>query len=274
MSAFPSPGGESPRPVSAPPNLAKRSFLFSIALHAVFVLAAVAIGVFSARSRKTEPKDVMIEFTVAVPPQPEETAAPEPDPEPAAKPEPEPEAPPPKPKDPDALPPEKPKPPKFVKGKIVRREAPKPERRIVERPKKETPPKVVKLPAQKLEIKGPKLSDEEIRKLLDQGARPSDRTSVPDSENARCTALIFNAVKRAWICPDASAITGREPKIEFTLGTGGSLGNVRLVASSGNAEFDQSVVNAARAVRFVSGLTPGFIRENPRVTITFALEGA
>lgn len=271
MSAFPSPGGESPRPVSAPPNLAKRSFLFSIALHLVFVLAAVAIGVFSARSRKTEPKDVMIEFTVAVPPQPEETATPEP----ADKPDPEPAPPPPpKPKDPDALPPEKPKPPKFVKGKIVHREAPKPERKIVERPKRETPPKIVKLPTQKLNTKGPKLTDEEIRKLLDQGARPSDHTSVPDSENARCTALLFNAIKRAWICPDASAITGKEPKIEFTLGTGGALGNVRLVASSGNAEFDQSVVNAARAVRFVSGLTPGFIRENPRVTITFALEGA
>ncbi len=271
MSPFPSHDGESPHPLSAPPNLTKRSVVFSVALHVAFVLAAVAVGVFSARSRKTEQKDVLVEFTVAVPPQPEaeeEAKAPEPEPDP------EPAPPPPKPKEPDALPPEKPVPPKFVKGKLVHREAPKPERRIVQKPKKEPPPKVANLPRQKLEIKGPKLSDEEIRKLLEKGARPSDHTSIPASESERCLALIFNAVKRAWICPDASAITGREPKIEFTLGAGGTLGNVRLVASSGNAEFDQSVVSAAKAVRFVSGLTPGFIRENPRVTITFALEGA
>lgn len=275
MSPFSTAGGAREPPLSPSRSLAKRSLVFSVSVHVVFVLAIVAAGLFSARRPKHEKQDDWVEFTVAVPPQPEVADVPEPEPEKAPEPPkaPDPEPPPP-PKEPDALPPEKPPKPKFEKGKIVHREAPKPERRIVEKPKKEPPPKIAPLPRQKVEVKGPKLTDEEIRKLLDKGARPSDHTSIPDSENSRCNALIANAIKRAWICPDSSAITGRDPKIEFTLGLGGAIGNVRLVSSSGNAELDQSVLNAAKAVRSVSGLTPDFIRANPRVTMTFTLEDA
>ena len=84
MTPFHAPsGGETEPPrKDAPPSLAKRSFAFSVALHAALVAATIAAGAFSARPKKDSPRDVMVEFTVAVPPQ-EETAAedtPAPDP--------------------------------------------------------------------------------------------------------------------------------------------------------------------------------------------------
>ena len=252
-------------------SLAKRSLAFSVVLHCALAVAIVVAGFFSVNRRKNEQRDVMLEFTVAVPPAEE---APQ-----EAKAEEAPESPAPPAAVPDtsvAIVEKKPKTPpkpKFEKGKIVHRDAKEKKRTIVEKPKeKPVQPKPVAI--RHVEVKGPKLSQEEIRKLLDAGARPSDRTSIPASERERCIALIYEAVKRAWICPDSSALSAREPEIEFSLGPGGSIGNVRLVKSSGNAALDQSVLGAAKAVRSVSGLSPAFIRANPRLTVAFSLEGA
>lgn len=225
-----------------------------------------------------------MEFTVAVPPAateaPSEAEASPPapvEPEPPAK---QPVEPPPKIVEPSPTPTkpvpkigEPPPKPAFKKGKIVHREAPEKKRNIVQKPQEKTA-KQKPVAIRRVDVKGPKLSEEEIRKLLDAGAKPSDHTSIPASERERCISLIYTAIKSAWICPDASALSSREPEIEFSLGPGGTIGNVRLVRSSGNEALDQSVLGAARAVRTVSGLSPGFIRANPRLTVAFSLEGA
>lgn len=274
---FPKPG---PKNSSSRPGLAGKSFAFSVALHCVLALAIVIAGLFSFNSRKKAPTDVMVEFTVAVPPPGDATSAENPAPQEEIKTE----EPPPQVRDPEAVPvPEKTKPkvqpaenkpkPEFKKGKIVHREAPEKKRNIVEKPKQKVQlPK--RLAVSHVKTDGPKLSEAEIRKLLEAGARPSDHTSIPASERDRCFSLIYGAIKKAWICPDSSALSAREPEIEFSLGPGGTIGNVRLVRSSGNDALDQSVLGAARAVRSVSGLTPAFIRANPRLTVAFSLEGA
>lgn len=271
MSPFNQSGGAEGAPRPDSPNLAKRSFAFSVALHAALAVGIAVAGFFSVHRKREPPRDVLMEFTVAVPPQEEAAEPPKDAPPPETRAQ---EPPPPPPKDEIRIPkkpPEKPPKPKFEKGKLVERDPPKRDRQIVEKPEKK--PVARKIEPRKIEIKGPRLSPDEIKKLLDKGATVSDHTSIPTSERDRCFALIYNAIKKAWICPDSSAISTREPEISFSLGPGGSLGNVRLERSSGNETLDQSVLGAARAVRSVAGLSPGFIRDNPRLTVAFSLEG-
>lgn len=268
MSPFSDPRDSHPPP--PPRRGTSLAFLLSIGLHAGLALALVVAGLSTWRTRRVEPRDVLVDFTVAVPPEPD-PAPPEPEPPAPEPPAPDPEPPP--PPEPDPVPVAPPPKPAFEKGKIVNRTPPKPEpkRTIVKRPeKKPDPPPKIQTP--KVAVSGPKLSPEEIRKLLDKGATISDQTSIPPDENARCLALINKRFRDAWIRPDASAITGREPAVTFRLGPGGTVSDVRLSRSSGNDVLDKSALSAARAVQSVPNLSPGFIRANPVCTLTFELQ--
>ena len=121
---------------------------------------------------------------------------------------------------------------------------------------------------------GPRLSAEEVSRLLSAGAEVSDHTSIPSSEMSRCFAIINRAIRNAWIQPDAASITGINPQISISVGAGGVVQSVSLSKSSGNAVFDQSVLSAARAVRKFEGLSEEFVRAKPTFTVEFNLREA
>ncbi|MGN0844585.1 MAG: TonB family protein [Kiritimatiellia bacterium] len=248
----------------------KRRLLYSGIFHVVLLTAIVVASVATFRKPEQKEIDILTDFTVAVPPM-EEEKKPEENPAKNEQPKVE-EAPKP---DPDLLPEEK-KPPKKkreiqISKKIVERKPEKRERVIVK------PPETSKIKNREIkrsiDIKGPKLTDDEIRKLMERGARPAETTSIPATENERCLVLIRDQLYNAWIRPDTSAIGQRAPVIEISIGAGGVIRDVRLQTSSGNPVLDQSVLSAARAVRSFRHLTDRFIRANPTVTVNFELKG-
>lgn len=253
-----------------------KSFKISLAVHTVGLTLLFVAGLFrgcSCTPKKPKVDQFPIEFTVAIPAEYLPTTPEEPKPvkekEEIKKPDPIPEEP--KKNDPEPVivkpPPPKPKIEKVPvvkqtdKIKVLKKDVEKPPKEIIKLPKDVKPVKIT----------GPKLSPQEIARLLDLGAKVSDHTSIP-GENERCLLSIKQALYAAWIRPSSEYKTGRLAEIEITLGTTGAVLKHRLVKSSGNAVLDQSAMDAAAATSMFSHLTPGFLREYPKVTIEFKLQ--
>ncbi len=257
-----------------------KSFKISLAVHAVGLTLLFVAGLFRGCScipKKQKIDLVPIEFTVAIPEEylqnnpkdSEPVEEPIKEKEEVKKPDPIPEKV--KEKDPDpepekVKPPPKPKPEKVP---VVKSEKIK----VIKKEEKKSPKEIIKLPPniKPVKITGPKLTPEEIAKLLNMGATVSDHTSIP-GENERCLLSIKQALYAAWIRPSSEYKTGRSAEIEITLGSSGAVLKHRLVKSSGNAVLDQSAMDAAAATSMFSHLTPGFLREYPKVTIEFELQ--
>jgi len=265
---------------SAEGGLGRRSFVASIVLHAVLVVLILVAGFVSFDRKKRNPLDELSEFTVAIPDEPE----PEPEtPEDPPKPEPEPPKPEPEPepapvRDPIPVPvttrPKPTRPPiDTSKARLVRKTVPTTTRRIVPAPSTRPPAKPVNVRTTP-NFSGPRLSPEELQRLLALGATVSDHTSVPATEIERCYLLIQKQLYAAWIRPSADSANGREPVVSISIGPGGTVRSASLKTSSGDAELDRSAVAAARAVPRFTGLSEDFVRENPTFTVAFKLEGA
>lgn len=231
--------------------------IFYFAFTLIFFGSCLIEGCSCTRKKKTKPLPPTIEFTVAIPEELLPTPTPTPQPEPIAT-----------PPEPKPIPTPKPKPvPKkdtFVKStKIVEKKAPQPPKReVIQRPPKQVTP---------VKSNPHKLTAKEIQKLLDQGAKPSDRTSIPDDSSIQLLS-IKNALYRAWIVPSAENLTGRPVEIEITLGSGGAIISSRILRSSGSRVLDQSALDATRAVRQIQGLSDAFIKSHRTVSIAFDLE--
>lgn len=240
------------------------SFVRSLVVHGVLLVALVVAAYVSFHPKKHVAEDMVTEFTVALPPPEEAPVETPPAPEPP-QPEPPPEPEPPKPD--DVVIPEKKKVEVKISKTVVKRpqETKKPERKIVEPPKTK--------PVTQPKFTGPKLSPEELQKLLDKGAKVSDHTSIPPDEQAMYAALIMQQIKDRWICPDSSSITGRDPVIVIQLGADGSVRSANLKESSGNSVLDESVLSAVRSVGRFKNLSSEFIRQNVRITVNFSLQG-
>lgn len=235
----------------------RKGIVPSMIVHAVAFVAICVFGWISLRPSKPTPIEILTDFTVAVPPPAEE----EPAKEEAVQPEP--------PKKDDITIPEK-KPPKKIeisKKKITKKED-KPKTTVKPPPKTTVKPP----PTSKFDSKS-KLTPEEIQKLLNMGAKPSDHTSIPESESQRCAILIRDQIYAAWVRPDSEAVTGRSPVVTISLGPGGVVQNVTLKSSSGNPVLDASVLSAVRAVGKFKYLSESYIRANKNVTVAFELKG-
>ncbi len=257
-------------------GLGRRSFVASVVLHAVLFVLVLVAGFVSFDKKKRNPLDELSEFTVAIPPDEPEAEPEKPEPEPP-KPEPEPEPEPEPAPVRDAIPvpaTTKPKPTRQPidtrNVKIVKRTMPATTRKIVPLPSTR-PPKTVRTAP---DFSGPRLSSEELQRLIAMGATVSDRTSIPADELHRCYALIQKQLYAAWIRPSAESATGREPVVSISIGPGGVVRSASLRTGSGDAGLDQSAVAAARAVTRFTGLSEDFVRENPTFTVAFKLEGA
>ncbi|MDY5955416.1 MAG: TonB C-terminal domain-containing protein [Kiritimatiellia bacterium] len=146
---------------------------------------------------------------------------------------------------------EKPKPPKpFVKGRRItvrdNQKQTKPSRPTTER----------------------KLSEDEIRRLLNAGARPGSRNQVAPNEVSRCLALIKDAFYRAWKQPTSCPNTAR---LQIAFNRRGEVTSYRLTGRSGSVECDNSILRAAAEVPRVAGLSESFLSKYGVVTIEFRL---
>jgi hypothetical protein len=215
------------------------------AVHVAAVLALLTVG--GVRSCGRKPEFVQpIEFLVEVPPSLQENTAPE-----ALESAPESEsAPEPEPVKHDAVEP----PPE-----------PKPGRAPIERSTKTV--------VRKADGRPPvaPLSEEEIRKLLARGAKPSDRTVIPE-ETDICFALVRKAFYDAWLQPSREEAGDAAMEMAISIGAEGVVLSRVVRRASGNAKMDASVIAAANTVKNIHGLTPAFIAAHPVVTVLFKLE--
>ncbi len=147
-------------------------------------------------------------------------------------------------------------------------------------PVKKTPPKNTR---EKIEIsqkrirrsagsdRKPSLSPEEIERLLAEGARPSDRTRIPDAD-ARGFARVRSAFYEVWVQPSRAEAGDETVEAIIILGTGGRVISGRLSRPSGNAVLDNSVRRALNAVKQVTGLPSGFGKRHREISIAFRVE--
>lgn len=247
------------RPRTAPPGLApSRAFRLSLATHAVLLLA-LFLGPLLLRGCPRREKETLmfVEFTVSLPPPPSEPTPEPPTPEPAPEPEPEP--------DPDPIPepvPEPPKPP-----------PPKPP----EPPKKKDirqTNRVVRTSAPVAKDKP--LSDKEIERLLKQGARISDHTSIPTDNSSIALAAWYNKAQpilyAAWNQPrELANLPGLTCVASITVTSKGVISSSSLSRSSGNTLMDDSVREALRRAPALPALPAG-VSSPQTISVTFTLE--
>ena len=216
------------------------------AVHVVIVLGLALISGCRMLFKPKPPLSIPIEFTVEVPAAPADAPDPVPDPVPV----------PPPVRDAIALPqPPKP-PPKVPPKKTPRRKIEPSQRRVTRHGETE---------------RQTKLSPEEIERLLAEGARPSDRTRIPDAD-ARGFARVRAAFYDVWVQPSRAEVGGLTAEAAIVFGTGGRVISGRLSRPSGNAVLDNSVRRALNAVRQITGLPSGFAERHREMSVAFRVE--
>jgi hypothetical protein len=115
------------------------------------------------------------------------------------------------------------------------------------------------------------LTEEQIRKLLEQGAKPSDHTSIPD-EDSRCLELIRQTLYGAWVQPSAEEAGSSVALATLKLAGDGIVVSHDLSRPSGNTAVDGTVRQALAAVKRIPGLTPAFVARHGSVTVSFKVE--
>lgn len=217
----------------------KKSIIASLVLHAAVFAIILLGGAISGCKMKNQPLEI-VEFTIAVDPVEEEAEESLPE-EPQVK---EIKTPPPKPD--DIAPPAPPKP----KQQKPRKKEIKKGKRIKKDVKTNVKPKEKQT-----------LSDAEIRKLLDKGARIGERTSLPKNEISLNASILKNRFYDAWMPPPREASGYRPAVVIFKINRDGSLHSARITQSSGSKEYDESCLEAIRSVGRVSDLSSQFIKE-------------
>jgi hypothetical protein len=214
------------------------------AVHVVIVLGLALMSGCRMLFRPKPLQTIPIEFTVEVPAAPAQAAAPDPAPDPVIVPPPV--------RDAVALP----QPPRTPPKKPPRRRIETSRRRVTRHAETE---------------RQTKLSPEEIERLLAEGARPSDRTRIPDAD-ARGFARVRAAFYDVWVQPSRAEVGGLTAEAAIVFGTGGRVISGRLSRPSGNAVLDNSVRRALNAVRQVTGLPNGFVERHREMSVAFRVE--
>ncbi len=277
-------------------------FYVSGVVHAVLIVVLLLMGFLGGCLSPEEKKpldEIPVEFLVVT----EENAADKLSEEPndAAEPEPEPEPLPPPPPPPVEPPKETPPAPTPVEKKVEPLPPPPPppvEKKPAppaEKPKKK--PEEKKKPAEKKKAQQPAkpkpkpikvsrerygpvttgkkdrtkaptqaaLSEAEIQRLLNQGAKSGNRTQIPKNEAQRGLGLIKTAFEEK--CREAgleASPTGKNPTLSVTFAKGGRVTKVTIASSSGDRAFDNRVLMLCRQVKRVNGLSNSFIEQfNP-----------
>jgi len=121
-------------------------------------------------------------------------------------------------------------------------------------------------PAQK------RLTPAEIKKLLDDGAKPGVKNQVPPNEVSRCISLIERELKAVWIQPGGAGAGSRPAILTIRLDANGRIVQYSIRQSSGNLSFDQTVLKAAANCPPIRGLSSGFLKQYDTIPIEFVLQ--
>ena len=225
----------------------KRVFYKSLAVHVGVILGVFIWPLVSRVLFRPKPKDIVfIDLVAGMPEVPtvpvEEVKPPESPKEPEAKPEPEP-----------------------------KKDIPEPSKK----PKIEKSTKKVKRPNPAPQQNTPKLSKEEIRKLLAAGAKPGNSLSGnSDFPFAWYYALVRQTMYEAWNQPSGlSASAGLTADVTIRVMQDGTVTQRQMSRPSGNKLMDDSVMAAVESVRSLRALPPGFGGSYKDITIQFELSG-
>ena len=252
-----------------------RTFGLALALH-----IAAGLALWGAAKLIWRAPEVIIPIDMTIVPPWAEVDPDDPEPDPNPPPEPKPPEPKPKPI-PRPDPPkvdnvkqdavvkeqEKPKKPEFKKGDLK-----KPEKRP-EKKKPEVKPgdfknkaKLIKnvpknMPRGKGTAREKPLSADEILKALNAGARYGASNQLAANEAQRCISLVAAALKRHWTEEFQWTESLQGVYLELHFGPGGRIRDAKIVRSSGDAQVDRSVLQAAKNTGSVPGLSPQFLEQ-------------
>jgi len=115
------------------------------------------------------------------------------------------------------------------------------------------------------------LTREQIRKFLEMGAKPSDHTSIPASEEVRCFEVVRRTMYDAWNQPSAEDAANAVAEVVIEISRSGKIISRKMTKKSGNDLFDDSVMLAVNSVQYVEHLTPAFLDKFREISITFKL---
>jgi TonB family protein len=184
----------------------------------------------------------------------------------------------------------------ILKPKLKDKEKKKPDVKPVEPKKAEN--KTGKIKISDKVVKRPlpngrgKLTAEEVRKLLDRGAKIGKKSTLSEADMRRLLNsdsrfgegsavtqefivldMVRQAMYRAWNQPTDIGIAGLVTRVELTFNPDGSIVGSRIISSSGNKTMDASVLRAVESVRRVSGLPSGYLSSHRRIPVAFELTG-
>jgi type IV secretory pathway VirB10-like protein len=223
-------------------------------VHVALILTLVMWSVISGCFRKKPETVLPVEFVVDVtPPGPDKESKNEP-PAPKSKDD----IPEPKPKKADKKPPEKPK--KEPEPKPAKEPIKISDRKVV---RDSSPPK-----------RGQnRLSEEEIRRLLALGAKPSDHTVIPGLLDMS-KLMVKNALFDRWDPPSREASGNAVTVVRVWFREGGWIDRWKIESPSGIQAFDESVSQVFGIVKQIPNLAGDFISEYRfrGFTIDFRLE--
>lgn len=256
--------------------LTLRTFGIALALHVAAGLALWGVAKIVWRT-----PEVIIPIDMTIVPPWAEVDPDDPDPDPNPPPEPKQEEPKPKPTPKPEVPKvekikqdavvkevEKPKKPEFKKAELK-----KPEKKKPEKKKPEVKPGDFKkrarlhkniprnLPRGKGTSREKPLSQEEIMKALNAGARYGASNQLAANEAQRCFSLVAAALKRHWTEEFQWNQSLLSVHLELHLGAGGRIKDARIVRSSGDAQVDRSVLLAAKNTGSIPGLSQSFLEQ-------------
>lgn len=185
-------------------------------------------------------------------PQPEPEPNPAPEPEPQPKPEP---APSPKP-EPSPKPKPKPQPPKKVSFSEFAKKNPRKTRQNNVQPRPQAPIKVGKISAKTSNV-------DNIANITTKGGSSAAVRNLLDAY----VKEIHRKAKSNWAKPVAAQNIDYTAKVEFKVSKTGIISGLRIIQSSGNPEFDKSVISALNSI----SLPPPPDNDPHTVYITFSL---
>lgn len=206
-------------------------------VHVAVLIVVLSFSLFSAQARRRTEVVIPVEFMVEVPASVAPTAIEPPQPNVPAPPK---------------------APPKAPLETPSKRKPIKVSRRLVTRPNEGKP-------------LTPALSEEEIRRLLEQGAKPADRTSIP-SEDARCMETIRRRLYGLWSQPSYAEVRGAVAEVSLTFRPDGSIETSLLVRKSGNELLDESVQRMLQSLDLIEGLPSSFLQRRKTVSVSFLVE--
>ncbi len=266
------------------------NYLISLGLHlALFALLWFA-GQFAFRNKEIV---IPIDLTVVVE---ENLDGKENEPPPLEKPKPEP-PPPPKPPEPKPEPPPEPKETPKVEAveqvKEVKKEEikkpPKPEKTEAEKKKEREEARKKRLedmrkraqdaptpkPVRDGRTEKKTLTDEQIRKLLQQGYKPGTSEQIAPNEESMCLGFLKQAIDTKWreLLPKIGRVG--VVYIEIRFDRSGRIATSSLAQTSGDATTDAAAMKVVRSLGVIRGLTSSFLFKYSQqsITIRYKVEG-